>query len=1279
MFWKLTGGRYWLWVSLSLTLSGGLPGSGGPAAAFAQQDRALAPVPKVETGADRFLEAHPDSDGRGTIVAIFDTGVDPAAAGLQTTSDGRPKIVDLVDATGSGDVALTKTAKLENHQVKGPTGRVLKLSPDWKIPSGEVRLGMKSAFELFPPEVIPRVKQHRQKLFDEQQRVLEHALREQIEHFDAEKAKAANPPFDKPELEKRLAALLAAGKNADDPGPVYDCLVFHDGTHWRAVVDTDEDGDLAEEKPLTNFRTERQYATFDSVSLVNFAANIYDDGRVLSLVVDSNPHGTHVAGIVAANFPQSPERNGVAPGAQIVSVKIGDTYLDGMETGAALIRGTKAVVENHCDLVNMSFGEPTKTPNRSLIIRFFQELVEKHGVVFVASAGNSGPALSTVGAPGATTTGLIGVGAYVSPEMMAAQYALRDPFDGLPFTWTSRGPTFDGDAGVSVCAPGAAITSVPRWTLDRSERMNGTSMASPNCCGNIALALSHLKAQKVRYSPASVQRAFENTAERLEGIDVFAQGRGLIQTDAAVEALLRDADKHGEQLRLMVTVPGRQQARGIYLREPHEAGPDAKAQEIAVQLKPLFAPAGTSEEQVAYQMRLRLESTADWVRSGEFTTVTANGQMLNVLVDPQELEPGVHFAEVLGFDADSDDRGPLVRIPVTVTKLSENLHDDDPVKVDRDTITRRFVAVPEWATWADLRMTVHPEDGTGRTRMFMIHTVQTLPGFHYRDGEHQMPTVFEADVEKTLSFSVQPGRTMELVIAQFWSSLGDCSYDWELVFHGLKPDQREVRLNPGEAYAVVDLATGDHHEQLAPVATLNTLRRQQKPSSAKVTTLSAERDGFDEHRLFHQLELTYDLDGPGSITPRVLKLDDLLYDSDFGGHVWAVFTAGGRRVATDDIWPHEISLGAGKHTLKVWLRHLDRSKLDALKSLPLAIDRPLSSPVSVAVHASPFDAQNNGARMASRTLKPGEHQQLFLVPPASVDGTRPGDVLLGTIRFGAKDAHGGSGDRPEGFTLSAVIGGEPAASAGTSSHPAWTIDDIETAKTAEERIARAVRDAEFTLLQSLSMDSERELFDRVLADLLTKHPNWLPALVLKLHKLDVEKKREERLDEIVAACDAVLGQINRDEIVMTLGLRVPSGDEAAGKKQARAEKLKALLIDTLYRKGRALGHMELPEVIAKKPIADPKAFDIAFESTYADLERWTDPTLKQHFLLHIRRATRKSQPGESLKWLNQYIPDTEPRYWFFEKRRELYQSLGWKHLEERQLQQRLQYFPGGEP
>ena len=78
---------------------------GGPDAEIESYDEQIESfhnaMPKEEIGALRFLKEHANYDGRGVICAIFDTGVDPGAAGLQFTSDGKPKVL-----SGTRDICL---------------------------------------------------------------------------------------------------------------------------------------------------------------------------------------------------------------------------------------------------------------------------------------------------------------------------------------------------------------------------------------------------------------------------------------------------------------------------------------------------------------------------------------------------------------------------------------------------------------------------------------------------------------------------------------------------------------------------------------------------------------------------------------------------------------------------------------------------------------------------------------------------------------------------------------------------------------------------------------------------------------------------------------------------------------------------------------------------------------------------------------------------------------------------------------------------------------------
>ncbi|MCH7689000.1 MAG: hypothetical protein IH899_20380 [Planctomycetes bacterium] len=179
-----------------------------------------------------------------------------------------------------------------------------------------------------------------------------------------------------------------------------------------------------------------------------------------------------------------------------------------------------------------------------------------------------------------------------------------------------------------------------------------------------------------------------------------------------------------------------------------------------------------------------------------------------------------------------------------------------------------------------------------------------------------------------------------------------------------------------------------------------------------------------------------------------------------------------------------------------------------------------------------------------------------------------------------------------------------------------------------------------------------------------------------LHRLDHEKSRKQHLPEVVAAAEYVLAQIDTEKLAAHYGTNVNAENPEEVKLRKTMDEQKSVLVDTLYRKGRALGYMELPDVIAEHPIADPQAHDQAFEANFAELRKWVDTTDQKYFLLHVRRERRKGRYGNALKLLNKYIPTSAPNYWSMKKRRDIYEKLGWNHLWKYEKNWLLIRFPG---
>ncbi|CAG2175492.1 unnamed protein product, partial [Oppiella nova] len=478
-------------------------------------------LPKRETTAQSFIEKYPDYDGRGIKIAIIDLGVDPGADGLQLTSDGKPKIVDMMDATGAGDVDTSTVVEADGQGfITGLTATKLKIPDHWVNPTGKFHIGLKNIYELYPVGVDTRIaREYRETQWEPTHKTIKTETLRALREFEGKHGDPSRDTFDekllREDLQSRVDFLkdMESNHKYEDLGPTYDYLL-------------------------------------------NYGLNIHNEGNLLEIVSISSSHGTHVASIAAANFPTDPHRNGVAPGAQIVSICIDCR-------DSSFVRALIKVIETGCHVINMSY---VRNPDYfdGTFYDFMSEVVNKYGILFVISAGNKGPSLSTAWLNTVHSASFISVGAYVSPDMMTTAYSMTKQIHGLMYEWTSRGPTLLGDLGVTVCAPGGAITSIAACDLMRAKLANGTSMSAPNCAGCLCLLLSGLKALNIDYSPYSVRRAIENTALVLPDSEPFTHGHGMIQVEKAFEHLTQYMGAMEMDVRFNVTCG---QALGVYLRE----------------------------------------------------------------------------------------------------------------------------------------------------------------------------------------------------------------------------------------------------------------------------------------------------------------------------------------------------------------------------------------------------------------------------------------------------------------------------------------------------------------------------------------------------------------------------------------------------------------------------------------------------------------------------------------------------------------------------------------
>nr|WP_295829525.1 S8 family serine peptidase [uncultured Azospirillum sp.] len=263
-----------------------------------------------------------------------------------------------------------------------------------------------------------------------------------------------------------------------------------------------------------------------------------------------NPHGTHVAGVLGANWKKpagggtETAVRGICPDIRLIDLRVcrADGSSDEFTVMSALqflrhlnshrdymvVHGANISLSLKHDVANFACG---RTP----VCDEAERLVAA-GVVVVAAAGNNGYNRFRTVREDASYEGYCAIsitdpGNADSVITVGSTHRYEPHSYGVSY-FSSRGPTGDGRVKPDLVAPGEKIDApVPD---DGYARMDGTSMAAPHVSGAAALLMA--RNNELIGEPRRIKQILCTTATDL-GRERYFQGHGLVDVLRALQSV----------------------------------------------------------------------------------------------------------------------------------------------------------------------------------------------------------------------------------------------------------------------------------------------------------------------------------------------------------------------------------------------------------------------------------------------------------------------------------------------------------------------------------------------------------------------------------------------------------------------------------------------------------------------------------------------------------------------------------------------------------------------
>lgn len=796
------------------------------AVSFAADAKIWNYMPSAETGTQTFRTDHPARDGRGVAIAILDTGVDAFAPGLLETSTGSVKLIDVRDFSTEGD---WETEVAERDESGTETAPVF-ATADGLLLRGAASLAVPPPVGDDPANIVY---------------IGEIAEKQFINNSDV------NDLNDDGDTTDRFGFLVyAAERSAVEEalgiGRGYEMLSDLNDTArktvaqerlsrrvWIVVVDTDGNGDLADENLLRDYRV--NYDAFalssdnnpDSRALMAWEVNVRSNEDYLGTPAaptvefhfDDGSHGSHCAGIAAGHGVSGQTgMEGGAPGAWLLSLKLGDNRLAGGATRTSSMKKAYEYAASFEEkygipvVVNMSFGIDSVEEAEDSMGKWLNGLLADHPTLYVCtSAGNSGPGLSTVGLP-ATACSVISSGASLSPATGKDLYNAGMARETL-FNFSSRGGE---SCKPDIVAPGSALSTVPGY-VDGMARFNGTSMASPQTAGAVACLVGAAAQEGLDIHWGMVKRALIAGGSPIPGLSLLDQGGGRVNTPASWEILRKLAGSRSAHQVLWYEIetvcPFQDDglSEAAYWRTP--GGAPLAPETVTFTVQPIFHPDLGPDDIDTFFRSFRFKSEADWLRvvSGDRYVRGDMGMTVTCEYDGKKLtKPGSYEARILA----SLDGGDLDGLAAREFSLWNTVVIGDAFGAEsgflkvyhgkdlaQSSVHRYYVNAPAGASAMRVRLEVSEDTGSKRGAAALIEICN--PEGHVRGGFTGYATVDRNPIRDAvvLGDELVPG-IWEINIASSITARDLTDYQLTVSFDGYQVAPAELteigRPEPGE-------------------------------------------------------------------------------------------------------------------------------------------------------------------------------------------------------------------------------------------------------------------------------------------------------------------------------------------------------------------------------------------------------------------------------------------------------------------------------------------------